>query len=113
MAAINNEKPPKFTELNDLSSEKIGGKILFATDDWFAGKKLLLLFLPLSVPFFAVIKSLAFYYNNKEMPSHVSCLFTFNILVAENLIKVDEPVWKEGFTEYGKWMDGWESRRKV
>jgi len=29
---------PKFTELNDLSCEEIGGKILFATDDWFAGK---------------------------------------------------------------------------
>ncbi len=32
------EKPPKFTELNDLTSENLGGKILFATDDWFAGK---------------------------------------------------------------------------
>ena len=27
----------KFTELNDLSCQDIGGKILFATDDWFAG----------------------------------------------------------------------------
>lgn len=32
---------------------------------------------------------------------------------ADNLIKSDAPVWKEGFTEYGKWMDGWETRRKV
>jgi allantoicase len=30
-------KPPKFTELNDLTCQEIGGKILFATDDWFAG----------------------------------------------------------------------------
>ncbi len=31
----------------------------------------------------------------------------------ENLLRPDEPVWKEGkYTERGKWMDGWESRRK-
>ncbi|XP_015585513.1 allantoicase [Cephus cinctus] len=60
---------PKFVELNELASESNGGKILFATDDWFAN--------------------------------------------AENLLKDHEPVWKEGvFTEYGKWMDGWETRRK-
>lgn len=60
---------PKFTELNDLASEKVGGKILFSTDDWFAE--------------------------------------------AENLLKPEPPVWKEGvFTEFGKWMDGWETRRK-
>ncbi|KAI0222635.1 Allantoicase [Lamellibrachia satsuma] len=33
--------------------------------------------------------------------------------VADNLLKGETPVWKEGeFTEYGKWMDGWETRRK-
>ena len=33
---------------------------------------------------------------------------------AENLSKSEPPVWKEGlFTTFGKWMDGWESRRKV
>ncbi|XP_068084773.1 allantoicase-like [Anabrus simplex] len=33
--------------------------------------------------------------------------------VAENLIKAEEPVWHEGeFTDCGKWMDGWETRRK-
>lgn len=31
---------------------------------------------------------------------------------AENLLKVDPPIWKEGFTDFGKWMDGWETRRK-
>lgn len=32
---------------------------------------------------------------------------------ADNLLKTEEPVWKEDlFTEYGKWMDGWESRRR-
>ncbi|CAH1784999.1 unnamed protein product [Owenia fusiformis] len=61
--------PPHFTELNDLAVEKNGGKILFATDDWFA--------------------------------------------VAENLIKSAPAEWKpEAFTEFGKWMDGWETRRK-
>ena len=30
--------PPSFTELNDLSCEDIGGRVIFATDDWFAGK---------------------------------------------------------------------------
>ena len=29
--------PPSFTELNDLSCEDIGGRVIFATDDWFAG----------------------------------------------------------------------------
>jgi len=60
--------PPSFTELNDLSCEDIGGRVIFATDDWFAA--------------------------------------------AENLLKSEEPIWKEGFTECGKWMDGWETRRK-
>ncbi|KAK3877870.1 hypothetical protein Pcinc_017454 [Petrolisthes cinctipes] len=60
---------PKFAELNNLASEKLGGKVLFATDDWFAA--------------------------------------------AENLLKEDPPEWREGeFTVYGKWMDGWETRRK-
>lgn len=31
----------------------------------------------------------------------------------ENLLKGEEPVWDETkFTAYGKWMDGWESRRR-
>eukprot|EP00041_Stephanoeca_diplocostata_P015168 m.287621 g.287621 ORF g.287621 m.287621 type:complete len:324 (-) comp19951_c0_seq3:68-1039(-) len=31
----------------------------------------------------------------------------------DNLIQTQAPEWKEGvFTEHGKWMDGWESRRK-
>ncbi|KAF5307651.1 hypothetical protein FQR65_LT06706 [Abscondita terminalis] len=58
-----------FTELNLLSSELNGSKVLFATDDWFAP--------------------------------------------AENLLREEEPVFKHDiFTEYGKWMDGWETRRK-
>lgn len=60
---------PAFAELNNLASEKLGARILFATDDWFA--------------------------------------------VAENLLKDSEAEWREGeFTEWGKWMDGWETRRK-
>ncbi|XP_071525568.1 allantoicase-like isoform X2 [Panulirus ornatus] len=50
-------------------SSKLGGRVLFATDDWFA--------------------------------------------VAENLLKESLPEWREGeFTECGKWMDGWETRRR-
>ena len=33
--------------------------------------------------------------------------------VAENMLKTEDAVWKEDvFTTYGKWMDGWESRRR-
>ena len=31
---------------------------------------------------------------------------------AENLLSDQAPVWREGFTDQGKWMDGWETRRK-
>jgi len=37
-------------------------------------------------------------------------IYVWNV---DNMIKDDEPVWKEGlYTSYGKWMDGWESRRR-
>jgi allantoicase len=59
----------KLTKYIDLASEKIGGKVLYATDDFFAEK--------------------------------------------ENLIKEGRGIFIEGkYTEHGKWMDGWESRRK-
>jgi len=55
--------------LPDMACEDVGGKVLFATDEWFAPAQMLLQSAP--------------------------------------------PVWKEGeFTQYGKWMDGWESRRR-
>ncbi|XP_075838200.1 putative inactive allantoicase [Microtus pennsylvanicus] len=58
-----------FTQLIDMASECVGGKVLFATDDFFAP--------------------------------------------AENLIKSDSPSFKEHeYTEFGKWMDGWETRRR-
>ncbi|XP_062935041.1 probable inactive allantoicase [Cynocephalus volans] len=58
-----------FTQLIDMASESVGGKILFSTDDFFAP--------------------------------------------AENLIKSDSPSFKEHeYTEFGKWMDGWETRRR-
>ena len=32
---------------------------------------------------------------------------------ASNMLKAEEPEWKEeAFTPHGKWMDGWETRRK-
>ena len=53
----------------DLASERLGGSVLYANDDYFAEK--------------------------------------------ENLLKPSKPVWKEHeYTDRGKWMDGWESRRK-
>lgn len=30
----------------------------------------------------------------------------------ENLIKATKPIWNEEYTERGKWMDGWETRRR-
>jgi len=58
-----------FTSLIDLASEKLGGKVLYATDDFFAEK--------------------------------------------ENLIKRGRGIFiPDKYTDHGKWMDGWESRRK-
>jgi allantoicase len=58
-----------FTELIDLASERVGGAVVYANDDFFAPK--------------------------------------------ENLLKASAPVWREGlYTDRGKWMDGWESRRR-
>lgn len=31
---------------------------------------------------------------------------------AARLLLPGEPIFNDEFTEYGKWMDGWESRRK-
>src|SRR5262249_48833275 len=58
-----------FTELVDLASERLGGAVLFANDEFFAPK--------------------------------------------ENLLKSAKPVFIEGkYTRVGKWMDGWETRRR-
>jgi len=58
-----------FTELIDLASERVGGAVLIANDDFFAPK--------------------------------------------ENLLKASTPIFVEGkYTDQGKWMDGWESRRR-
>jgi allantoicase len=58
-----------FTELVDLASEKLGGAVLVANDEFFAPK--------------------------------------------ENLLKAGAPLFIEGkYTHLGKWMDGWETRRR-
>jgi allantoicase len=58
-----------FTELIDLASERLGGAVLVANDDFFAAK--------------------------------------------ENLLKVSAPIFiADKYTDRGKWMDGWESRRR-
>ena len=63
------KESPAFTQLTDLASERLGGKVLFATDDFFAEK--------------------------------------------ENLIKPTRGIFiTDKYTDRGKWMDGWESRRK-
>ena len=62
-------KSMDFTEFVDLASERLGGAVLYANDDFFAPK--------------------------------------------ENLLKPSTPVFIEGkYTDRGKWMDGWESRRR-
>ncbi len=58
-----------FTEQIELSSETLGGAVLYANDEFFAPK--------------------------------------------ENLLKPAAPVFIEGkYTDLGKWMDGWETRRR-
>ncbi len=58
-----------FHELPDLASERLGGAVLWANDDFFAEK--------------------------------------------DNLLRAAAPVWKaDAYTDRGKWMDGWESRRR-
>lgn len=63
------KEAPGFTKLTDLAAERLGGKVLYATDDFFAEK--------------------------------------------ENLIKPGRGIFiTDKYTDRGKWMDGWESRRK-
>ena len=58
-----------FTDLIDLASDRLGGSVLIANDEFFAPK--------------------------------------------ESLLKQSAPEWREGlYTERGKWMDGWETRRR-
>lgn len=60
---------PRFTDLIDLAAERLGGSVLWASDDFFASK--------------------------------------------DNLLLPQEAIFIEGkYTDRGKWMDGWESRRK-
>ena len=60
---------PAFTSLIDLASERLGGKAILCTDDFFAEK--------------------------------------------ENLLKPGRGIFiVDKYTDRGKWMDGWESRRK-
>src|SRR5918994_4956412 len=57
------------TKLTDLASERLGGRALICSDDFFAEK--------------------------------------------ENLLKPERPIWiADKYTDRGKWMDGWESRRR-
>ncbi|HEV2178481.1 MAG TPA: allantoicase [Terriglobia bacterium] len=61
--------PSSLTEFLDLACDRLGGAVLAASDEFFAGK--------------------------------------------ENLIKAGDPVFVAGkYTDRGKWMDGWETRRK-
>lgn len=63
------KESPAFTALTDLAAERLGGTVLYATDDFFAEK--------------------------------------------ENLILPTRGIFiHDKYTDRGKWMDGWESRRK-
>src|ERR687884_1903407 len=60
---------PSFTKMIDLASERLGGKVLSCSDDFFAEK--------------------------------------------ENLIKPGRGIFiPDKYTDRGKWMDGWETRRR-
>ena len=60
---------PAFTKLTDLAADRLGGKAIICTDDFFAEK--------------------------------------------ENLLKPGRGIFiTDKYTDRGKWMDGWESRRK-
>ena len=63
------KESPAFTQLTDLAAQRLGGKVLYATDDFFAEKE------------------------NLILP-------TRGVFIADK------------YTDRGKWMDGWESRRK-
>lgn len=63
------KESPAFTALTDLAAERLGGKVLYSTDDFFAEKENL-------------------------------------ILPTRGIFITDK------YTNRGKWMDGWESRRK-
>jgi allantoicase len=66
---IQENRLAEFTDLIDLASERLGGGVVAANDEFFAPK--------------------------------------------EALLKPTAPEWREGaFTERGKWMDGWETRRR-
>uniref|UniRef100_A0A7N5ZPN9 Allantoate amidinohydrolase n=1 Tax=Anabas testudineus TaxID=64144 RepID=A0A7N5ZPN9_ANATE len=68
-AAVKAAAEPDFLQFNDLACEGVGGKVIFATDEWFAP--------------------------------------------ASNLLKKEQPQFiASAFTDFGKWMDGWETRRK-
>jgi allantoicase len=63
------KQAPAFAQLTDLAAERLGGQVLYSTDDFFAEK--------------------------------------------ENLIKPTRGIFiADKYTDRGKWMDGWESRRK-
>ena len=66
---MNNTATPAFTNLTELAAERLGGKALLCSDDFFAEK--------------------------------------------ENLLKPGRGIFiADKYTDRGKWMDGWESRRK-
>lgn len=63
------DNAPEWAQMLNLAAEKLGAKVLYATDDFFAEK--------------------------------------------ENLVKPGRGIFIEDkYTDRGKWMDGWESRRK-
>lgn len=49
----------------------------------------------------------------RQVSRHRVSSFNLHTLLLENVIKDEEPVWKQDdYTPFGKWMDGWESRRR-
>ena len=47
-----------------------------------------------------------------SMMAMIMMMMPMMMMQAENLLNPNAAEWREGFTEQGKWMDGWETRRK-
>jgi hypothetical protein len=95
-----------FADLPNLASPQLGARIVFATDEWFAaaGRHWGL--------------DLTCWFGTQcttpcpNLPPQYSLVHTHSLQL-DNLIADTAPVWDEdAYTPFGKWMDGWESRRR-
>ena len=108
---------PEFTEETDLALGRFGGQIVFATDGtslYEEGSRD-----PVVVPRWIessirTIDPLLHVLDTRDfLPSTQPPGTADWFATAENLLSHEEPIFiPEKFTDCGKWMDGWETRRK-